>query len=222
MPIGILRKFQIADTLSYTPKDSCTARTCNLVRADTALGQSKVKPLLMCDLGYWAEDVYKLMVQTIANAVTRDWTSPQVAGTKRTGGQGITTKTWEGYRGDDYQDTVMIGIMMAKLTYGLPAANQLPPTDFVVSAAPNMLFKGGYKNHPVRGDNDGTQIHFETCMAGQLRALFQALKGARGFTISELKCDTDLYIEKGSMCDACLGTWNGLKKDFAGVEYRSI
>jgi hypothetical protein len=222
MPIGILGEGRNFTTLNYTPKEGCTARTINLVRSDTALGQSKAKPLLLCDLGYWGQDTYELMVATVASALTRDWTSPYVAGNKRKGGQGITGKTWGDYRGDDYKDTVMIGIMLAKLTYGDAVGTTRPPTDYIVSAAPNVLFKSGYKNHPVRGDNDGTQIHFETSMAAQVKALILGLGNTRGFLASKLKCDTDLFIEKGSMCDACLGTWDKLKESYAGVEYRSI
>lgn len=223
MPIGILREVRnIRTTLSYVPKEGCTARSYNLVRSDTALGQSKAKPLLMCDLDFWAQDVFEQMVQTVANAVTRDWTTPQNAGNRRQGGQGITSQVWDGYRGNKYRNTVMIGIMLAKLQYGIAQGNTLPPIDFVLSAGPNILFKDGYKDHPVQGDNKGTQIHFEMSMAAQLGALIEALRGTPRFNVGQLTGDVDLFIEKGSMCDGCIGTWDTFKGKYAGFTYRSI
>jgi len=226
MAIGILGEVRnIQNVLSYIPKEDCGARSFTLVRSNKVLGQSKVKPLLMCDLNFWAQDIYELMVQSIANAVTRDWTSPQQAGTKVKGGQGINSDDWTTYRGDDYKNTVMIGMMIAKLTYGVAVGKTNAPTDYLVSAAPNVLYnskKKSYLDHIPKGDNDGTQIHSEMSMAAQLKALFVALGNSRNFVVTDLKCDADIFIEKGSMCDGCLGTWTQLAKSYPGVIYRSV
>ena len=218
MPIGILgAQRNIPNNLSYTPKDGCGARTFALSRAGTALNQSKVKPLILCDTDFWPDANYPEIIEAIAESISRDWTSPQQAGTKLTGSQGIAAEAWTALRGRKYRNTEMIGIMLAKLAHGTA-------TDYVVSAAPNILYKSSNKTYldHTAGDNPGTQIHSEMSMGAQLAALITALKGCRGFVATGLSIDADLFIEKGSMCDGCLGTWTRLIQPFAGSQYRSV
>lgn len=223
MPIGILgERRNVGPQISYVPVKGGATRTYTLFRATTVLGQSKVKPLVMCDTDFWANAAYAQIIQAIADSVSRDWTTPQQAGTRKSGA-GINVDDWDTLRGKKYQNTEMLGAMVAKLTYGTDAGQVHAPTDYVVSAAPNMLYsskKGAYLDH-TKGDNAGGQIHAEMSMGAQLCALVDALKGTRGFLASKLKIDADLFIEKTSMCDGCLGTWNKIIEAYPGSQYRS-
>ena len=227
MPIGILREVRnIGPNLTYTPKEGCGARTITLSRAgaDNALGQSQMRPLVMCDTDFWPDATYPEIIEAIAESVARDWTTPQQAGTKKTGSQGIKPTVWSDLRGRKYRNTEMIGMMLTKLTYGTATGAGAPPTDCIVSAAPNVLYNSTTKKYldHTAGDNPGTQIHAEMSMGAQLKALIEALKGCRGFLATKLKIDADLFIEKGSMCDGCRGTWTTLIGPYPGSEFRSI
>ena len=225
MPIGILGQDRnIGPNLNYTPAEGCTARSITLSRAgaDDALGQSKVKPLLMVDPDFWADATYPQIIQAIADSVSRDWTtSSRQTGTKKTGSVGIKRQVWRDLRGQKYAATEMIGAMLAKLLW---RRNKTVHADYVVSAAPNMVFNTRtqrYLDHTA-GDNPGGQVHSEITMGAQLKALVDALRGCYGFTAGTLTIDADLFIEKGSMCDACRGTWNTLIQGYAGSAYRSV
>ena len=237
MAIGILRaSWTIPESFTYTPKKDCDLRNMTLFRSDTELGSSKVKPLVMCDTLFWSRDAYENIIKAIASAGTRNWTTPQDAGKKITGGAaGISDPEWQTFRGVKYRATEMIGAMIVCLTYPI-GGNQTPATDYLVSAAPNMLFKSNaradqkYKDH-TSGDNDGTQIHSEMFFAAQLAELIRKMKAARetpqgshqavtGLSRGGLTCDVDMYIEKGSLCGGCSATWEKFKADHAGTSYR--
>lgn len=131
-------------------------------------------------------------------------------------------------------NTEMVGAMIVCMGYSSEAH---PVTDYVVSAAPNLLYKQNtreYKLH-TSGDNDGTQIHSERFLATQLEALFEALKGVQetprgsytqrgGLSGGEVRASVDVFIEKGSMCTACSNTWALWKTNMEGLsidgEYR--
>jgi hypothetical protein len=190
------------------------------------MGSSKVKPIVMRDTGFWTGD-YSAIISAVAATGSRNWTTPQTGGDKVTSGVlGITSEDWTDIRGPKYRNTEMIGAMVAKLSYG-------EATDYIVSAAPNLLYASNtseYKDHTA-GDNKGTQIHSEMIMGEQLTALVKAMQAtpetplgagrARpGLSHGTLTIDADMFIEKGSMCDACRGTWNKLIQAYAGSTYR--
>jgi len=226
MPIGILRATRnLPDQISYIPKAGCSARQITIVRSTTVLGESNVKPIVMRDPDLWND--YSSVIAAVVSAKSRDWTSPQTAGTRVTNGAlKISNESWSDIRGRKYQNTEMVGAMVAKLSYA-------DATDYVVTAAPNMLFASNtssYKDHTA-GDNKGTQIHAEMTMGAQLMALVTAMRDAPetaqgaarprpGLSAGALLIDADMFIEKGSMCDGCLGTWNRLIRDYPASTYR--
>ncbi len=207
----------IANTLSYTPKTGVGARTMNLVRSNTTLG-GKIRPLILHDPDFWPLADYLKIVAEIGEKPNRDWESTNV--TKAMAGVSTLGQTaWDTLRGKKYKGTVMVGAMVAALEY----CNM---KDFVVSAAPNILYKApksakegdGYKPHLVKGDNTGEQIHTEMIFAAQLQSLFTAMKDATeiprgqqiavpGLSKGIASADVDILIEKSSLCPGCTGTW---------------
>jgi hypothetical protein len=159
----------------------------------------------------------------------RDWTNPADFGAAGTGGAtGINSTQWTTIRGVDYRGAEMIGAMMARLVYSEDGASV---TDFVVSAAPNILYKGSTGTYSTHNSgptgNDGTQVHSEMIMAAQLTALLAAVKATQeplpdsnrtrpALSAGQLNIDVDLFIEKGTMCAGCTGTWDTFFETYAG------
>jgi hypothetical protein len=162
----------------------------------------------------------------------RDWQNENDFGAVAGGGAaGINNTQWGIIRGVDYRNAEMIGAMMARITY---TANGSSVTDFVVSAAPNILYKtstASYSTHSSGPQgNDGTQVHSEMVMAAQLEALLTAVQATPepipgstrtrpALSGGQLNIDVDLFIEKGTMCAGCTGTWDTFFDTYAG-QYR--
>ncbi len=224
MRIGILKATRtLPDLISYIPKAGCGKRQFKLFRSGTKMGASKVKPLVMCDPDFWTEQDYPEIIEAIVAAASRDWKAAQTAGDK-SNSKGVAKAKWTAIRGKAYESVEMIGAMLVRMSYD-------DAKDYVVSAAPNLLYNTGAKTyavHPNKGDNQGTQIHSEMIMGEQLLALVAAMKGAtelplgqkvarKGLSAGDLSIDVDLFIEKAAMCGGCEGTWNDHLK---GVDYR--
>jgi hypothetical protein len=136
----------------------------------------------------------------------------------RTGGAaGINNTQWTTIRGVDYRGAEMIGAMMARLVYTENAASV---TGYVVSAAPNILYKSSTAAYSAHNSgpagNDGTQVHSEMIMAAQLTALLAAVEATQepipnstrtrpALSGGQLNIDVDLFIEKGTMCRGLQG-----------------
>ena len=87
---------------------------------------------------FWVDTDYASIIGAIAGAGSRDSTSTHTTGDRTAGGSaGISQPQWNIFRGTKYQNTEMIGAMVAKLTYGKDSNFN---TDYLVSAAPNVLF----------------------------------------------------------------------------------
>ncbi|HTU20113.1 MAG TPA: hypothetical protein VMG10_18760 [Gemmataceae bacterium] len=227
MRIGILGFYRTLDDLiSYVPKAGCGKRQMKVFRSKTVLDNSKVKPLVMCDTEFWNERGYPQIIEALVAAESRDWTTPQTAGTKTKVSKGVSSAKWKSIRGKAYEDAEMVGAILVRLAYD-------ESSDYIVSAAPNLLFNTKskkYKVHPNTGDNDGTQLHSEVLMGEQLLALIDAMKGASetnpltnksrgGLSAGDLTIDIDIFIEKQEMCGGCKGMW---KDRMSATTYRVV
>lgn len=215
MPIGILRSTYTFDgPITYTPVAGATLRNLNISRGQTTLGD-KIKPLVLCDPGFFSSDSFSAIITAMGNTGMRDWSNPQTP--KQAAKATITKRQWTEFRGREYANTEMIGSMLVRMVYHW---GDFDAVDFVVSAAPNMLWgKGKYSDH-TKGDNkSGGQVHSEIFMCAQLDALLSAMRAAQenpvntetrrqGLSGGALEIDAQMYIEKGSLCDGCRGTWN--------------
>lgn len=217
MPIGILRSTYSFDSpITYTPIAGATPRNLTITRSQTTIG-AKIKPLVLCDTGFFSADSYAGIIDAMSSTGMRNWDDPQTP--KQPAKATITKRQWTDFRGREYANTEMIGSMLVKIVY---RSGDFEPVDFIVSAAPNMLFgKGKYADHTAGDNKAGGQIHSEIFMCAQLSALLSAMKAARetpvhtqtrraGLSAGPVEIDAQMYIEKGSLCDGCRGTWNQL------------
>jgi hypothetical protein len=218
--IGILGATRtLANLIDYIPKANCQKRQMKVYRSKTVLDNSKVKPLVMSDTKFWDDSTYPDIIEAIVKTKSRDWTTPQTAGTLTKGSSGIAKATWTALRGKAYESAEMIGAMLACLSYETDTNTF---KDYIISAAPNLLYNTQskvYRLHPNKGDNDGTQLHSEIIMGEQLLALLAAMEAAqelphgsnvsrKGLSGGKLTIEVDLFIEKAAMCGGCLGMWN--------------
>lgn len=249
MPIRILgASREVPAQINYLPKAGCSQRQFVVSRADSAFGKTTLRPLILCDTGFWNQTTYPDVIEAIADSGMRVWNSTDDGARKSPGGAaGIAGGTWTELRrvAAGFSGTVMIGLMMAVIRYkGF--------MDIVVTAAPNMLFKSTtrqYLTHTA-GDNEGTQIHAEMVMAAQLEAFHSAITTSRQTPVvvnpnstletriatapqavmvpkpgqtptgggrrtatapveteEAMLFDVDMFIEKGTLCEGCAGTW---------------
>jgi hypothetical protein len=251
---------EIPAQVGYFAKAGTARRQFTVSRSDTALGQTSFRPLILCDPAFWNANSYPDIIGAIADANMRDWTATSANGALTTGATGIPSGTWTNLRqvAVGFGNTEMIGLMLVMLRYG-------GFIDFLVSAAPNMLFVNnpqatanqnrgntgaptiaGTWNSHGGGDNNGTQVHAEMVLAGQLLAFHSAMTTVRSQPIEPslaavvakpglqtmvtppqpavrgrnappplpaeevMTIDVDLFIEKGSLCPGCFGTWQAV------------
>ncbi len=150
---------------------------------------------------------------------------------ERAAPQESTIRKWTTIRGVDYRGAEMIGTVIARLVY---TENCASATGFVVSAAPNILYKSSTAAYSTHNSgptgNEATQVHSEMIMAAQLTAFLAAVEATQepipnstrtrpAFSGGQLNIDVDLFIEKGTMCAGCRGTWDTFFGTYAG-DYR--
>jgi hypothetical protein len=219
---------RLSDEISYTPSAGTAARKLQLFESDTALGTGGVIPWVLRDTLFWSASDYPRIINAAAATKSYDW--DLAAPTKTASGlSGIKKTAWEEIRGTTYDNTEMVGVMLATLTYDNNTVR-------IISAAPNVLYseKTGYSNHlkTAKGNVAG-QNHSEMLFAAQLTALVKELKdndeiptGAftprKGLSQGALGIDVDLMIEKNVMCVGCSAVWKAFTTAHTGAIYRNF
>ncbi len=102
----------------------------------------------------------------------------------------LNPTNWQTIRGTEYRNTLVVGVMLAKLKYerrqeldSLGREVKIPGSyvDYVVSFAPNQLYDSRlqrWSNHVgTSTSNAGGQVHAEIFLAGLLGAFLDQLKG---------------------------------------------
>jgi hypothetical protein len=149
MPITVLGR-QIPDKASritYRPLKKTGFRIFRILNSTNTIGGA-VTPVLMVDedVAWSPADVNKGIVDAVSNAGYRDFAQN---GRALTGQKGINPTVWETLTPTAYEDTEMIGVMLAKLDY--PNV----PTTWVVSAAPNMIWISGKTEGSGKKESSG-------------------------------------------------------------------
>jgi hypothetical protein len=100
--------------------------------------------------------------------------------------QELNPTNWRTIRGTDYQSTIVVGVMLARLKYerrqeldSQGRAVKVPGSyvDYVVSFAPNQIYDSRLQRWSNHTGKQGGQVHAEIFLASLLRAFIEQLKG---------------------------------------------
>jgi hypothetical protein len=209
-----------------------STRQFQVVRADTAIGLSPIRPLLFSEAAFWGTGEYGDLLSGIGK--TSNTRMEGATDLIPTMGGDVPGGNWTAARKGGHEANEMIGCMLVKLSYSYPGPTEgttIDWVDYIVSGAANMLYQTDrtYKSH-VYGVS-GSQVHCEMFLAAQLEAFLEKMREvmenarvrpqARApvlpaqvpearFALANLDVTAKILIEKGSFCKGCEGTWDAL------------